>query len=333
MTWPRTSVAEVSDWCRRHLGSPVDNVLFETGFASQVLGLRLADGQEVVVKVRAFSPRIPAAVMVQRQLCCAGFPCPRPLTDLMPLGEQWISAESLVLGGAPLRADHAEAPELYAAALAELIRLAPAPDTLPTLLPPPDHAHWNHAETGVWPRRHAVGDVRDTDLNQESDPVWLRQTATLVRLRLARFKGPDVVGHADWWTQNLRWIGRRLHVVHDWDSVTSQPEAILAGERGPQIDVGAGRLRIDLDRAAARRLGFGKFSGRAQHGAEIAVRLGVARRERDGAPVMLGRVVRSGQLDEHDSEIVLCQRILARCFPRADRHNILRRRRRRFSGQ
>ena len=230
MTWPRTSVAEVSDWCRRRLSSPVDNVLFETGFASQVLGLRLADGQEVVVKVRAFSPRIPAAVMVQRQLCCAGFPCPGPLTDLMPLGEQWISAESLVLGGAPLRADHAEAPELYAAALAELIRLAPAPDTLPTLLPPPDHAHWNHAETGVWPRRDAVGDVRDTDLNQESDPVWLRQTATLVRLRLARFKGPDVVGHADWWTQNLRWIGRRLYVVHDWDSVTAQPEAILAGE-------------------------------------------------------------------------------------------------------
>jgi hypothetical protein len=38
------------------------------------------------------------------------------------------------------------------------------------------------------------------------------------------------VGHADWWSQNLRWVGQQLHVVYDWDSVTAQPEAILAGE-------------------------------------------------------------------------------------------------------
>jgi hypothetical protein len=38
-----------------------------------------------------------------------------------------------------------------------------------------------------------------------------------------------VVGHADWEEPNLRWIDRRLHVVHDWDSLASRPEAAVAG--------------------------------------------------------------------------------------------------------
>ncbi len=29
--------------------------------------------------------------------------------------------------------------------------------------------------------------------------------------------------------QNLRWIERKLHVVHDWDSVASLPEPMIAG--------------------------------------------------------------------------------------------------------
>jgi hypothetical protein len=220
---------ELSEWCRRRLGSPADQVLFEAGFASRVVGLRLADGREVVLKVRTHSPRMRAAAMVQRHLWEAGFPCPQPLAGPVALGEHWISAEALISGGAPLT-DDPEAPELYAAALAELIRLAPSPDTLPSLSPPPDHAHWNHTEKGLWPRRDALDEAIATDLNQEPDPVWLGETARRVRARLASCTSPDVVGHADWWSQNLRWIDRRLHVVHDWDSVTAQPEALLAGE-------------------------------------------------------------------------------------------------------
>jgi hypothetical protein len=50
-----------------------------------------------------------------------------------------------------------------------------------------------------------------------------------VRSRLARVTGPPIVGHADWWSDNLRWIGERLHAVFDWDSVTARPEPVLAG--------------------------------------------------------------------------------------------------------
>ena len=53
-----------------------------------------------------------------------------------------------------------------------------------------------------------------------------------MRRRLTHCDQPGVVGHADWWAQNLRWDGDRLLVVHDWDSIACQPEAALAGAAG-----------------------------------------------------------------------------------------------------
>ena len=38
-----------------------------------------------------------------------------------------------------------------------------------------------------------------------------------------------MLGHADFEAQNLRWHGRRVWAVHDWDSLAWQPEAALAG--------------------------------------------------------------------------------------------------------
>jgi hypothetical protein len=51
-----------------------------------------------------------------------------------------------------------------------------------------------------------------------------------VRARLAASRLPDVVGHGDFESQNTRWHGRELLVVHDWDSAVSRPEAALAGQ-------------------------------------------------------------------------------------------------------
>src|SRR5689334_24633636 len=39
---------------------------------------------------------------------------------------------------------------------------------------------------------------------------------------------PCVLGHADFEAQNLRWHGREVWAVHDWDSLAWQPEAALA---------------------------------------------------------------------------------------------------------
>jgi hypothetical protein len=41
--------------------------------------------------------------------------------------------------------------------------------------------------------------------------------------------GSSGLGHVDCWVDNLRWLGGSLHVVHDWDSLSSQPEAVICG--------------------------------------------------------------------------------------------------------
>lgn len=38
-----------------------------------------------------------------------------------------------------------------------------------------------------------------------------------------------MIGHCDWLTGNLRWNGDTLRVVHDWDSVIAESEAVLVG--------------------------------------------------------------------------------------------------------
>jgi hypothetical protein len=38
-----------------------------------------------------------------------------------------------------------------------------------------------------------------------------------------------VIGHCDWLAGNLRWTGNELLVVHDWDSVVADSEAVLVG--------------------------------------------------------------------------------------------------------
>ena len=178
-----------------------------------------------MTKVRGCTPGLSGTAAVQRHLWEIGFPCPQPLAGPDELAGFCISAETLVVGDSPVRVGPQVA-QLHASALAELIRSAPPVDSVPPLLPPPAWAHWDHTEAGLWARI----DGTDIDLNLEPDPPWLSDTARRVRARLASLGDPCVVGHADWWSQNLRWVGQRLHVVYDWDSVTAQPEAILAGE-------------------------------------------------------------------------------------------------------
>ena len=58
----------LSEWCRRRLGSEPEQVLFEAGYLSQVVGLRLANGRDVVVKVRAWQERLTGCGQVQHSL-------------------------------------------------------------------------------------------------------------------------------------------------------------------------------------------------------------------------------------------------------------------------
>jgi hypothetical protein len=215
---------ELAGWCRRWLGAEPVAVLFRAGYLSEVTGLRLADGREVVVKARPPAPRLRGCVAAQAALAGAGFPCPRPLAGPAPLGRLAATAEELVPGGSLLPPGPGAAGR-FARLLAELVLLAPDPAALPTLRPSPAWAAWDHDRPGLWP----LPDDRDGDLDDHPGPAWLDRVGAAVRSRLAGLGLPPVVGHADWESQNIRWRGDRPLAVHDWDSAIAQPEAVVAG--------------------------------------------------------------------------------------------------------
>jgi hypothetical protein len=215
----------LAQWCRAHLGSPPAEELFSSGYLSAVIGLRLANGREVVVKVRPDSPRIAACVEVQRRLFHAGYLCPQPLTAAAPFGGDVATAEAYVPGGAVLpNADHAAV--AFAEAFARLIRLAPRPAKMSTLDPAPSWAAWNHTGDGLWPRSEEDPDV---NLNEATGAEWIDDAGRRARDRLRAGESDAVIGHCDWLAGNLRWNADALLVVHDWDSVTADSEDVLVG--------------------------------------------------------------------------------------------------------
>src|SRR5437870_2313642 len=186
-------------WCTRTLGSRPAETLFEAGWQSAVIGVRLEDGRDIVVKIRPSEPRIAACHRVHRYVHAHGFPCPEPLVQPTAIGRYTATAERYDAGGE---------------------ELPPSPD------PPPAWAWWNHPARGLWPPA-AEGHI---DLNaHRSEPPWLIDAVTRARTRLRAATLPSVVGHSDWESQHLRWIGGEVHVVYDWDSVCALPEATIVG--------------------------------------------------------------------------------------------------------
>jgi hypothetical protein len=211
-------------WCVEQLGSPPVDELFRSGHLSVVIGLRLADDREVVVKVRPDSPRIAACVDVQRRLFLAGYPCPEPLTGAAPFGSDVATAEAYVPDGALLpSAEHAA--RACAEAFARLIRLAPRPAEVAMLDPAPSWAAWNHAGDGLWP----PSEDPDVDLDEVTGADWIDDAGRRARDRLRAGESEAVIGHCDWLAGNLRWRGDELLVVHDWDSMIADSEAVLVG--------------------------------------------------------------------------------------------------------
>ncbi len=221
---PAVDAASLATWCELHLGSPAESELFRTGHLTRVIGTRLADGREVVVRVRPAAPRITACTVVQRLLFDSGYPCPRPLAGPAPLGEYEATAESHVTGGV-LLPEAGRTAEPFAAALAQLVDLAPPLEQVPSLAPAPAWAAWNHSQGGLWPWPEDL----EVDLNQVDGPGWIDAAGQAARHKLRDGQDQAVIGHSDWITDNLRWHGNRLLVAYDWDSLIADSEAVIAG--------------------------------------------------------------------------------------------------------
>ena len=204
----------VDAWCRSVLGAPPDELLFSFSHVSEVVGVRLTDGREVVVKGRgdAFG-RTRTCVRAQRLLAEQGFPCALPLTDVVLSGGSAIHAEVLVAGGELDTEDTPAAAARSAVLLADLVPRLAVMD-LGSPLPNPEWVRWDAP-----PERQAASAV----------PAWIDETQRSVQAKLAGCGLPPVLGHADWEAQNMRWQRGEPLVVHDWDSLALLPEPALVG--------------------------------------------------------------------------------------------------------
>jgi hypothetical protein len=176
-----------------------------------------------VVKARADDGRAVSCVAAQARLAERGFPCARPLTPVTAVGSLAVHAEEFRPGGEVLPGDSPDVAacyaEVFARLMAELADVSVAPP-----LPNPPWVRWDHTDSGVWPAIDFLGN-RD----QSAVPAYVVDTAERARRRLLAAGLPCVLGHADFEAQNLRWHGREVWAVHDWDSLAWQPEAALAG--------------------------------------------------------------------------------------------------------
>ncbi|NUT42744.1 MAG: phosphotransferase [Thermoactinospora sp.] len=210
-------------WCCDHLGGVPTEVLFRSQQVSTVVGLRLRSGRDVVVKARADGGRAAACVAAQARLAERGFPCARPLTPVVEVGALAVHAEEFRPGGEVLRGDSpgiaVRCAEVFARLMAELAGVKVAPP-----LPNPPWVRWDEPGAGPWP---AIGFLDGLDQSLVSEHIVV--AAEQARRRLLAHGLPCVLGHADFEAQNLRWHGRRVWAVHDWDSLAWQPEAALVG--------------------------------------------------------------------------------------------------------
>lgn len=215
----------VSEWCRCHLGAAPVCDLLEVTAMSEVVGVRLEDGREVVVKRRLdHSRRAVSCVRAQRYVADRGFPCARPLTDviytndLATHAEEWRPSGEIRRGDAPY--DAALAARLFGDLMACLDDVEMEPP-----LPNPEWVNWDHDGAAIFPPnpRHEEREAAN------AVPAWILETGSRTRKRLLNHDLPSTIGHADWETQNIRWNGDEPLSVHDWDSLAWQSEAALVG--------------------------------------------------------------------------------------------------------
>jgi hypothetical protein len=243
-------------WCVDHLGDEPVRVLFQMEQVSMVFGLRLAGGRDVVVKARADHGRAVSCVAAQARLAGRGFPCARPLTPVTGAGSLAVHAEEFRPGGEVLRGDSPEVAvrcaKVFARLMAELATVTVAPP-----LPNPPWVRWDHTDSGVWP---AIGCLDSRD--QSVVPAYVVEAAVRTRRRLLAAGLPCALGHADFEAQNLRWHGRQVWTVHDWDSLAWQPEAALVGAASGSFASAGPPALAPVESSAAFLVAYQNIRGR-----------------------------------------------------------------------
>lgn len=218
----------------RRLGSRPAEFLFVQARVGVVVGVRLRDGRRVVVKVFQRGRRPSRALRyVQRVAADAGVPAPRPIVRRSRVWHSPAIIDEL-LPGAPCALSLPERRAVFATELARFIDTVGAavgPRGLrlrPHRLPPADGA--------LWPQPHDF----DADFASTTDgAAWIDDHARRALAVGPRSAGDTVIGHGDWWEQNLGFDGSEVVAIYDWDDVVRDREPLFVGLAAITIPSGA----------------------------------------------------------------------------------------------
>lgn len=220
---PVVSMETLSTWCEERFESPLRDIIFESGYSSAVFGIILNDKRCLVAKIRPWHERLVPCWQVHQHMWKAGFPCPEPFGPPERHASLAVSYERYMPGGKHLSRGIGASEEL-GRTLAQLVKSAPPSGAFHGLCPEYGFLRWSDPGD-TWP---PATDIVE-NLNERHEPQWIERSARLVRSRIRESKLPPVIGHGDWWSDNIRWEGGCLLAVDDWDSIVSLPEPAIAG--------------------------------------------------------------------------------------------------------
>ncbi len=226
---PPEIVAIVDRFCLEVLGAETEEALFYGASAGCVLGVRLHNGGDVVIKAyqqRWQAPFLRAVQRVQAHVGGRGLPCATPLRGPTPLVQgrpHQAVVESLLPDPGLRPLSSAAERRVSAAGLARQIgacRELPAPPELA------DHPLGRPSD-GLYGEPHSpLFDFAGTAEGAE----WIDEHAWRALARRDADERPPVVAHTDWSARNLRLDEDRLLAVYDWDSVALVPESTGIGQ-------------------------------------------------------------------------------------------------------
>ena len=227
---PQVIAQSVDEFCRSHLGQGISYCEFWEFSISTTFGLRLHNGERVVVKARHLSnislEALQAACHVQQALAAQGFPCPKIILPPTPLVAGVASVEELVDLGERGNAHQPKIRQAMAQGLANLVQQALPFVNVAGLAQNQLRRH------PLWGKPHnALFDFERTSEGAE----WIDAIATQAREIILSARRPLVLGHMDWSVKNLRFVDDRISVVYDWDSLRVEDELVLVGTSARQF--------------------------------------------------------------------------------------------------
>lgn len=229
LTDPHEIACLIDTFCQEELGAAVTDYLFYESSIGAVCGVRLVDGRRVVVKVHQPSCSLDflqAVVRVQRYLIKNGYPCTKPLlNNPRPLAHGIATTEEFDDEGVYHEADDPSIRRSMAQMLAWLHHLTRTPEAIPQLQPA---ALDRRLSAGViWGKPHSqLFNFEATAAGAE----WIDEIAQQAQESKLRGAGQFVLGHIDWGVKHFRYVGERIRVIYDWDSLAFEKEPILVGQ-------------------------------------------------------------------------------------------------------